>query len=98
MKTSTTRKQRSQPAPKAATAKAGRKAAGVTVADSGPDVVDFLKRRVAVFKDFSRKRLDELVRGSRVAVFEANEVVANQGGEALHFGVVLEGSIGASVP
>lgn len=58
---------------------------------------DFLKQQVGVFKDFSNERLEQLVDGSRVASFEANEAVAHCGEEATHFGVVLSGTVSASV-
>ena len=58
---------------------------------------DFLKQRVGVFKEFSDERLQQLVDGSRVCSFEANEAIAHQGAEATHFGVVLSGTIAASV-
>jgi acetate kinase len=58
---------------------------------------DFLKQQVGVFKDFSDERLKQLVDGSRVASFEANEAIAHCGAEATHFGVVLNGTVAASV-
>ena len=50
----------------------------------------FLKEQVALFQDFSAERLQQLVDGSRVVSFEANEAIAHRGEEATHFGVVLE--------
>ena len=61
------------------------------------NTTDFLKRQVGVFKDFSDERLKQLVNGSRVASFEANEAIAHCGAEATHFGVVLYGMVAASV-
>src|SRR6185436_5559345 len=58
---------------------------------------DFLKQPVGVFKHFAADRLRELVDGSRVASFEANQAIAHQGEEATHFGVVLSGTVSASV-
>ena len=58
---------------------------------------DFLKQQVGVFKDFPVERLQQLVDGSRVVSFEANEATAHQGEEATHFGVVLSGTVIASV-
>ena len=58
---------------------------------------DFLKRQVRVFKDFSDEHLQQLVNGSRIGSFEANEAIAHQGAEAAHFGVVLSGTVAASV-
>ncbi len=59
----------------------------------------FLKEQVALFQDFSAERLQELVDGSRVVSFEANEAIAHRGEEATHFGVVVErngGGLGRS--
>ena len=61
------------------------------------NIIEFLKQQVGVFKDFSADRLKQLVDGSRVASFEANEVILHQGAEAAHFGVVLNGAVAASV-
>ena len=58
---------------------------------------DFLKQRVGMFKDFGADRIKQLVDGSRVASFEANEAIAHQGSEATHFGVVLSGTVAASI-
>jgi acetate kinase len=58
---------------------------------------DFLKLKVDLFKEFSDERLQDLVTGSTVTSFEANEVVAHYGDEARHFYVVLSGTITASV-
>src|SRR5882672_11479279 len=52
------------------------------------DTGTFIKERVGVFKD--------LVDGSIVRSFEANEAIAHQGAEAAHFGVVLSGTVAAS--
>lgn len=60
------------------------------------NTVDFLKQKVGIFKDFPPERLQQLVDGSRVASFEANEVIAHLGAAATHFGVVLSGTISAS--
>lgn len=61
------------------------------------NTTDFLKQRVGLFKDFSADRLKQLVDGSRVGSFEANEAIAHHGAEATHFGVVLSGEVSASV-
>lgn len=61
-----------------------------------PDIVAFLRTRSPLFGGLADARLGELVSGSRVASFEANEAVAHQGAEAAHFGVVLAGSVAAS--
>jgi acetate kinase len=60
------------------------------------DTSDFLKRRVAVFKEFSAERIEQLVDGSVVRSFEPNEAIAYQGAEATHLGVVLSGTVAAS--
>jgi acetate kinase len=56
----------------------------------------FLKERVGVFRDFPPDRLNQLVAGSQIRSFEANEAIAHQGAEATYFGVVLSGTIAAS--
>src|SRR5882724_2134228 len=58
---------------------------------------DFLKQNVAVFKDFSEDRLQELVNGARLVSFEANEAVAHAGEEVTHFSVVTSGTVCASM-
>src|SRR5436190_19051246 len=57
----------------------------------------FLKQQVGMFHDFSDERLQELVDGSRVASFEANEAIAHSGAGATHFFVLLSGTAWASV-
>jgi len=58
---------------------------------------EFLGQQVAVFKTFPADRLKQLVDGSRQGSFEANQVILHQGSEAAHFGVVLSGTVGASI-
>src|SRR6187399_2419746 len=58
---------------------------------------EFLKTREEMFKDFSDERLQQLVDGSRVASFEAREAIMHRGEEAAHFGVVLSGTVAASI-
>ena len=60
------------------------------------DTGAFLKKNVSLFKDFSTDRIKELVDGSVLRSFEANEAIAYQGAEATHFGVVLSGTVAAS--
>jgi acetate kinase len=60
------------------------------------NTVDFLKQKVGIFKNFSTERLQQLVDGSRVASYEANEAIVHLGAEATHFGVVLSGTVAAS--
>jgi acetate kinase len=57
---------------------------------------EFLKQRVALFRDFPANRLQQLVEGSRVRTVEPGELVARQGDEATHFGVVMSGSLSVS--
>jgi acetate kinase len=56
----------------------------------------FLKQCVRVFKNFTDERIKELINGSIMRSFEANEAIAHQGAEATHFGVVLSGTVTAS--
>src|SRR5262245_55620275 len=58
---------------------------------------EFLTKQVDLFKDFPADSVQRLVDGSRVASFEANEAIAHRGAEATHFGVVLNGTVAASV-
>src|SRR5436190_1387787 len=58
---------------------------------------DFLKQQAAMFKGFSDEHLQQLVDGSRVGSFEANEAISHQGAEATHFGVVLSGTVAAAI-
>lgn len=60
------------------------------------DVPGFLKKNVSLFKDFSSDRIKELVDGSVLRSFEANEAIAYQGAEATHFVVILNGTVAAS--
>jgi acetate kinase len=60
------------------------------------DTAGFIKERVDLFKDFTVERTKQLVDGSLVRSFEANEAIAHQGAEATHFGVVLSGTVAAS--
>jgi acetate kinase len=58
---------------------------------------EFLRQKVALLADFSDEHLEQLVRGSRVESFEANEAVAHYGAEPTHFSVVLSGAVSASI-
>ena len=42
-----------------------------------PEIAHFLKTKVPLFAGFTDERLGELVRGSRVASFEANEAIVH---------------------
>lgn len=61
------------------------------------DIPDFLKQQVGLFKEFSADSLNQLVEGSRVGSFEANEAIAHAGEPATHFFVLLSGGVNASV-
>jgi acetate kinase len=58
---------------------------------------DFLTKQVDLFKGFAPESVRRLVSGSRVASFEANEAIAHRGAEATHFGVILNGTVAASI-
>ena len=64
---------------------------------TGTTLRDFLKQNVAVFKGFPDERLQELVNGSRLVSFEANEAVAHAGEEVTHFSAIVSGTIRASL-
>src|SRR5262245_42021488 len=64
---------------------------------ASPMEVQFLKEKVPLFAAFSAERLGDLVGGSRLASYEANEAIAHQGGEATFFSVILSGTVAASV-
>jgi len=61
------------------------------------DAAGFIKEHVGLFKGFGDDRINELVAGSVVRSFETNEAIAHHGAEATHFGVVLDGTVTASV-
>ena len=58
---------------------------------------EFLTKQVELFKSFPPESVQQLVAGSREASFEAHEAIAHRGAEATHFGVVLDGTVSASV-
>src|SRR5215831_10388671 len=60
------------------------------------DAASFIREHVGLFKDFSAGRIEKLIDGSLVRSFEAKEAIAHQGAEAIHFGVVLSGTVAAS--
>jgi acetate kinase len=60
-------------------------------------VASFLKAGVSPFRELSPERLQSLVEGSRVRSFEASETILHQGDEATHCGVILGGTVHASV-
>jgi acetate kinase len=61
------------------------------------DAAGFIKERVGLFKDFTAERIKEIVDGSLARSFETNEAIAHQGAEANHLGVLLSGTVAASV-
>jgi len=62
-----------------------------------PEIIHFLKTKVPLFAGFTDERLGELVGGSRIVSFEANEAIVHRGAEAMHFGVILSGTLSVSV-
>ena len=64
---------------------------------SPDDVAAFLRSRVGLFAGFPGPRLGEIIAGSRVASYEANEAIVHRGVQATHLGVMLDGAATASV-
>jgi acetate kinase len=60
-------------------------------------VPSFLKENVVTFRGIPVERIQPLVESSRLRSYEPNEAIMHQGDEATHFGVVLGGTIHASV-
>ena len=58
---------------------------------------EFLKQRVELFRDFSNEHLQQLIEGSQAVSFESHQAIAHHGEEATHFGVVLNGTISATL-
>lgn len=61
-----------------------------------PAIANFLRTSVPLFAEFTEKRLQRLVAGSRVVTFEPNEAIVHCGAEARHLGVILGGIVAAS--
>lgn len=61
------------------------------------EIGSFLGTKLPLFAGFKPESLAKLAADSRAASFEAGEVIAHQGAEAAHFGVVLSGTVTASV-
>ena len=61
------------------------------------DIPAFLKAKIGLFAGFSEERLAQLVDGSLLQSFEANEAIVHYGAAAAHLGVVLNGTATASV-
>jgi acetate kinase len=60
-------------------------------------LIDFLIKKVELFKDFPRDCLNDLVKGSRQTTFEGNEAVIEFGEEGWFLGVLLSGQAEACV-
>src|SRR6185369_2854668 len=54
-------------------------------------------QQAGALKGLSQESLTRLVEGSRTVSFEENEAILHQGSEANHYGVVLSGTVRASV-
>ena len=61
------------------------------------DTREFLKQRVGLFKEFSNEHLQELIDGSHAVSFETHQAIAHHGEQATHFGVVLNGTVSATL-
>ncbi|MCF6153993.1 MAG: acetate/propionate family kinase [Candidatus Brocadia sp.] len=62
-----------------------------------PEIIRRLKSDIPLFAGFTEELLDKLVNSSRVVSFEPNEAIVHYGAEATHFGVILAGTVTASV-
>ncbi len=60
-------------------------------------ILDFLINQVSLFKLLSDKQLKKIVTGSRVQSYGFNEAVVRFGENATFYGVLLEGTLSASV-
>lgn len=61
------------------------------------EIISYLKSGIPLFAGFSDALLGNLVNNSRVVSFEPNEAIVHYGAEATHFGVILSGTVTASV-
>jgi acetate kinase len=59
-------------------------------------ITNFLKTRVGLFQHLSDNQLADILKGSKVASYEPNEVVVHFGEEASFLGVLLEGELSVS--
>src|SRR3989339_250149 len=55
------------------------------------NLLDFLKTRVALFKNISEEKIDALIKSSRVRTFESNEAIIEFGKEGVFLGIMIEG-------
>src|SRR5687768_17990328 len=62
-----------------------------------PQIIVSLRTKTPLFAKFTDDQLRALVDGSRVASFETSEAILHSGDEAAHLGVVLSGTVAASV-
>jgi acetate kinase len=60
------------------------------------NTTEFVEKPVGVFKEVSPERRKQLLDGSQVRSFEANEVIAHEGAEAAFFALILSGNAAAS--
>jgi acetate kinase len=60
-------------------------------------MIEFLKKKVDLFKLLSDKRLEDILQGSRVQSYDANEAIIRFGEDASFLGVLLEGTLSVSV-
>ena len=60
-------------------------------------ILDFLIKQVGLFKLLSDKQVKKIVSGSRVQSYDYNEALVRFGEDATFYGVLLEGTLSASV-
>jgi acetate kinase len=63
-----------------------------------PKDLAFLKANVALFGEFSEAQREELANGSRVEGFEPGDAMMNAGDEVHFLGIIIEGTVTASIP
>jgi acetate kinase len=63
-----------------------------------PADLTFLKNNVPLLADFSDAQREEIANGSRVETLQQGERIVHAGDEVHFLGIVLEGTITASVP
>jgi acetate kinase len=61
------------------------------------EIMAFLKDQVALFREFTDAKRDQLIRESRIVTFDPGEAIIKFGEEGLFLGVVLDGEAEASV-
>ena len=60
-------------------------------------IIDFLKSKVSLFELFSDIKLENIIQNSHVQSYDYNESIVRFGEDATFFGVLLEGTLSASV-